>query len=556
MRSWIVVAWVVVAVAGCGGPSRVVGVTCSAEGDCAVDGIAGQCEATGFCSYPDATCASGQRYSPAATGGLSNTCVAGGACGGPDQPCCNGTVCGAHLACSLPERTCTCGGDGQPCCDGATCGDGFGCTASGLCACGGIGEPCCGGATCDTGLTCSAGACTGGVLQVAVGAFHVCALRTDRTVWCWGTDAKPYPQGNPSFGIPVLSGPTPEPIPGLVDVEELRAGEFHTCARTADKTLWCWGHNERGQLGNGTRTSSLAPVQVAGLTGVSQFDGGRHHTCAIGSVGGVAGVWCWGGNGQGGHRQGRVPAANLGRLGNDSLVDSSVPVRVQLAAATSAGQTVRSLSTGSFHSCVVMSDSRVWCWGRGSHGALGNGATSHTKLPVLVDVTAIAFPPGVTIDEVACTDGYDPDSTCMRLSNGAAYCWGAGGLGQLGDDTTTTARSAPTTPVERAGAVLVELAAGKASLCARAATGTVWCWGQNQNGVLGNDQGNGAYPLPVQAVNLSGVIQLDVSHRTACAVDGSQRLFCWGSNRHGHITASHPRSDAEGRVRVPTQVNL
>ncbi len=549
MRTWII-ATVLLMLGACVRPSKVVGVSCKDDGDCVLGTITGTCESTGYCSYADATCSGGQRYSPGAGDGLGGSCVGGAlTCGGQDAPCC-GTVCGANLACDS-TLTCRCGGDGEPCCGGDTCAANLACGEGAICACGGIGEPCCGGDACDGALTCDAGTCTGGATQIAVGMGHACALRPDGTVWCWGSDYKPWAQTTPGLLNTTIGSIEPKQM-AIDNVVAIRAAEMHTCARKQDGTLWCWGHDEVGQLGNGTNTSTSVPTQVTGLTGVTLFDGGRAHTCALGTYNGTAGLWCWGRNSRGDRSTG-TPDADMARLGNGTLVDSNVPVAVDLSAATAAGQTVVALSTGSYHSCVALSDNTVWCWGKNDDGQLGNGTTTSAKVPVQVNLGAITIPQGATIDEVSCSDGsgYKAGSTCLRLSTDAVYCWGAGG--DAGDGTTTQ-RSAPgaaVTTTNLGTATFTQLAAAAEARCGLTSAGDVGCWGTNQNGILGINSGSSATSTtPQQALGLTGAVQLDMSHRTACAVTADQAIYCWGTNRRGQIRVD------DVRALQPTEVTL
>ncbi|MBA3542742.1 MAG: hypothetical protein H0T79_24205 [Deltaproteobacteria bacterium] len=530
----LAIGWLIAATA-CSGPT-ITATTCATASDCNLFNVAGTCEATGFCSFPDATCAGGSRYSPGAGDELANTCIGGpSACGAKDEVCCGASTCGPDLTCVgeiESARTCECGALGEACCDGTTCA---------------------------SGLACSAGTCASStVLQVAVGAGHVCALRVDKTVWCWGFDWKAYPSGTPGLGASVIASPTPERIAGLDDVAEIAAGEMHTCARKADSTLWCWGHNENGQLGNGTTTHSKIAIQVPGLTGVMRFAGGRLHTCAVGSYLGAAGVWCWGRNGQGGHAT-STAIPNLGRLGNGTVTDSAMPVAVDLTVAAAAGQTVKALSTGGYHSCVVLSDNAVWCWGRNTSSELGDGTTTPSSVPVKVDLSGITpLPIGVGIEEVSCSDGRrNPASTCIRFGNGAVHCWGHGTDGELGDGLGAS-RATPTIALSTGlGAKPVQLAAGQGARCARLDDGEITCWGTNQNGVLGvGVGGNTRFTTPSHTQVISGATQLDMSHHSACAVDGMGRLYCWGTNKRGQAMGRQPADEAESRVLEPYLVTF
>jgi alpha-tubulin suppressor-like RCC1 family protein len=551
MRTWLITA--LLSLIACVRPSKVVGVACSDAGDCVLGSVTGKCESTGYCSYPDAACSGGQRYSPGAGDGLGGVCVGGtSTCGGMDQACC-GTLCSEHLACDATSMTCVCGDDGEPCCGGTVCSANVACNAAGMCACGGYGEPCCGGTTCDTGATCTAGVCSAGATQIAVGAGHACALRPDGSVWCWGSDWKPWATQTPGLLNTTIGSIVPKPM-GLTGVAELRAAEMHTCARKQDGTLWCWGHNEAGQLGNGSNASSSVPVQVSGLSAVTLFDGGRHHTCAVGSYNGTQGLWCWGRNGRNNKATNGTFDQTMSRLGNNAFADSNVPVAVDLSVAAAAGQTVRALSTGSYYSCVVMSDDKVWCWGKNGNGQLGNGTTTSSKVPVQVNLAGVALPSGATIDEVSCSDGsgYKSASTCMRISTGGVYCWGA--ANELGDGSTAqrTAPTAAVTMTALGSATFTKLASAADVHCGLSTAGDVWCWGLNQNGVLGINDGTNTTTrtTPVKALGLTGATQLDASHRTACAIDGQQQLWCWGANKRSVIIG------APNRVLQPTKVAL
>lgn len=524
-----------VALVACSNPT-VNGTSCKSDADCNLFNVAGTCESTGYCSYPDSSCVGGQRYSPGAGSDLANTCVGGTPmCGAEGQPCCGAGACGPNLACSGEAGTCQCGGVGQPCCGGTTCGDSLACGAT---------------TTCQTPL---------GFTQVAVGMGHICALATDKTVWCWGVDWT-WGFDVPGHKLPTYDGVTPVQIAGLTDVAEIRAGEFHTCARKSDNTLWCWGHNEHGQLGNGTTSSSTTPVQVTSLGAVQHFDAGTMHTCAVASYNGAPGVWCWGRGGMRGFNSDptRPLNANLGRLGNNGTSDSAVPVAVDLSAAAASGQTVKWISTGDFHSCMVMSDNTVWCWGRGSSGELGNSATADSKVPVKVDFTGLTLPVGATVDEVSCADGKKGTSSCMRLSDGTIYCWGDNSTSEMGDGTNGGARDKPSTAV--LGSLFpgrpVQLASAMKTRCARLADGSVWCWGENRKGLLGNGVGQG--PMPAQApgptLGLAGATQLDMSHHTACAIDAMNRLYCWGNNQRGQISLTSPKTALDTSVLAPHQI--
>jgi alpha-tubulin suppressor-like RCC1 family protein len=147
----------------------------------------------------------------------------------------------------------------------------------------------------------------------------------------------------------------------------------------------------------------------------------------------------------------------------------------------------------------------------------------------------------------------------MLLSNGTVYCWGANQQSELGDGGVVQ-RTAPSTPVNIAalGAVkIVELASAQLAKCGRTDDGSIWCWGENKNGILGINDGNVIVrATPVKANVLSTAAQLDMSHKVACVVDTASQLFCWGTNRRGQASAKAPTTTEDSVVLEPTQIQF
>jgi alpha-tubulin suppressor-like RCC1 family protein len=148
------------------------------------------------------------------------------------------------------------------------------------------------------------------IQQVVAGAHHSCALTMDGTVWCWGEDTRGEVGDGPVNTTPKL---IPVQVAGLSQVGYLSAQVWHTCAVKTDGTVWCWGRNGTGQLGDGTTTDRHAPMPVSGLTDVDQVSAGYYASCAVKHDGTA---WCWG-------------AGGSGRLGNGSQTGSLTPVQVQ-----------------------------------------------------------------------------------------------------------------------------------------------------------------------------------------------------------------------------------
>ena len=294
------------------------------------------------------------------------------------------------------------------------------------------------------------------------------------------------------------------PLAGAARAEglpaQLGAGYSHTCTRKADGTLWCWGANDSGQLGNGTTSPSSVPIQVTALgTEVAQVSVGDLFTCAV-KVDHT--LWCWGNN-------------VAGQLGDGLTDDSLVPVRI-----TAIGNDVAEVSAGDLYTCARKGDQTLWCWGS---GFLGDGPSIQRSIPG--QVTAL----GNSVVQVS-TGGA---ATCARKSDGTLWCWGDNEFGIIGDGTTVDRL----TPVQVSGLgnTVAEVSVGDLFACARKTDGNVWCWGTNDHGQLG-DGSTADHFTPAVIIGLGKpATQISASGRHACALRNDGALGCWGSNFGGEV---------------------
>ena len=223
----------------------------------------------------------------------------------------------------------------------------------------------------------------------------------------------------------------------------------HTCSVVAGG-VQCFGPNDRGQLGNGTTTTSASPVAaIPPGSGVTSVSTGDLHTCAVVA----SGVKCWGAN-------------TNGQLGTGSTTDSSIPVSVFAAGSGATG-----VGAGSAHTCAAVNGG-VKCWGSGAQGQLGNGNTAQSLVPV------IAIPTGSGATEASAGTQHS-----CAIADGGVQCWGANSYGQLGNGTKTPSLI----PVQAitAGSNVVSLATSYGNTCV-VENGGVLCWGDNTYGATGN----------------------------------------------------------------------
>lgn len=320
-------------------------------------------------------------------------------------------------------------------------------------------------------------------------------------------------------------------------LSDISSGAAHACG-VGNGSVFCWGLNGSGQLGNGTKTDSNVPVAVsasgvlAGKT-VTAVTAGFNHSCAIAN----GAAYCWGSNAD-------------GVLGNGSLVDSSTPVAVATSGAL-AGKTVTAISAGRSNTCAV-AGGKAYCWGYSGFGALGAGSVDSTTPLEVAGALAGKNVTAISVGPVS-------DSAVCAIADARAYCWGSNTFGQVGDGTTTQ-RNAPVA-VATSGPLgtqaVTDIAAGGYSTCA-VAGGRAYCWGLNEFGELGNGTtSNSSTPAEVVTTGaLAGKVVTAVSVGTqvtgnkvhpgfghACVVASGQPV-CWGANQYGQlgITSAGPPS--------------
>ena len=313
---------------------------------------------------------------------------------------------------------------------------------------------------------------------------------------------------------------TPAQVASLSDVKTIAAGRFFSLALKNDGTVWAWGNNEWGQLGDGTTINRDVPVQVAGLSGVVAIAAGSYYSMALlVEYSGSYRVYAWGRN-------------DSGQLGLDdpSIVRQTTPARASLP-------DVQSMAGGAEHTVALRYTSEVFTWGINEHGQLGNPSEPATYVEyafgfVLDTSTGYPYPPFAGVSAIAA--GHDHS---LALKSGAVWAWGYNSYRQLGDGTTAD-RNAPV-QVKGPNGVgfltgVAAIAGGQDHSLALKTDGTLWAWGENTDGELG-DGTLTSRATPVQVIALSNVESAVGGGHHTVAVKADGTVWAWGENWFGQL---------------------
>jgi alpha-tubulin suppressor-like RCC1 family protein len=335
-----------------------------------------------------------------------------------------------------------------------------------------------------------------------------CVLLDDGSVNCWGKNE--YGQIGDGTKTNSLS---PVAVDGITTATQISSGNRFSCAVLSGGSIKCWGDNDSGQLGNGNNTTSSTPVAVTGITTATQVAAGYESACALLADHSIK---CWG---SGGH----------GNLGNGSTNSSNTPVSV------TGISTATQITSGFFHSCAVLSDTTARCWGMNENGgALGAWSVDHDLVGAYSSVPVTVT--GLTgVDKLAA--GYF--HTCALMLSATVKCWGNNWGGSIGNASSWLYSHGVFNVTGVTDAV--ELTSGALNLCVRMSDGTIKCWGYNNDGQLGI----GTTDTTQLATAVSGIS--DAIHVTAsmgdggdgsgyvCVIRSNFSLKCWGDNRSGQL---------------------
>ncbi|RKP54131.1 hypothetical protein D7Z26_12170 [Cohnella endophytica] len=326
------------------------------------------------------------------------------------------------------------------------------------------------------------------------GNAHVLNIKSDGTVFAWGNNSR----GQLGDGS-MVNRATPVQVKNLTDVIAVAAGNEHSLALKQDGTVWAWGSGMYGEMGDGSFIGKNVPVQVKGLDSVVAIAARSNVSFAIKQDGTL---WAWGYN-------------NYGKLGNGTFADSNVPKQV------SGLTNVKAIALGRDHSIALKQDGTVWSWGSNKYGQLGNGTYTDKSIPVqLLNLSNIVAVAAGQIHSMAIKN------------DGTVWSWGENYYGQLGIGTNDRTIFFP---VQVNGLMnVVSVATFSDHSLALKQDGTVWSWGANDYGQLG-DGTTEKRLSPLQVNGLTNIVKIKVGSAFSTAIKQNGTVYAWGNNSYGQL---------------------
>ncbi|WP_273322502.1 fibronectin type III domain-containing protein [Vallitalea guaymasensis] len=330
-------------------------------------------------------------------------------------------------------------------------------------------------------------------VNYALGDYHTIALKSDGTVWAWGYNG----YGQLGDGTTTCRS-IPTQIKGLTNIKTIVAGGNHNIAIKDDGTVWTWGYNCYGQLGDGTTTHRNIPTQIKGLTNIKTVVAGGDYSIAIKDDGTV---WVWGCN-------------CYGQLGDGTITSRNIPTKIEELT------NIKTIVAGSFHNIAIKNDGTVWAWGWNSYKQLGDGTTTDRLTPVQIKgLTGIKTIVVGNNHNIAIKD----DET--------VWVWGWNGYGQLGDGTIISRNTS--TQIKGLTNIKTIVTGGSHSIAIKD-DGTVWACGCNRYGQLGDGTTTDKL-TPVQIKGLTDIKTIVAGNNHNIALKNDGTVWAWGQNKNGEL---------------------
>jgi alpha-tubulin suppressor-like RCC1 family protein len=334
-------------------------------------------------------------------------------------------------------------------------------------------------------------------------------------VKCWGKNTRGQLGSGSSATRGIEESPFFAPDPQRATQQIIAANEY-TCALLDDHSIKCWGDNTRGQLGYNDTTQRNTPDSQSLFLGAGrtalQIAAYHQHTCALLDDHSVK---CWGDN-------------SSGQLGYNDTAQRNAPPASPVNLGT--GRTAKQIATGKAHTCALLDNNTVKCWGDNSGGQLGYGDTTQRNAP---PVASVNLGTGRTAKQIAAAS----EHTCAILDNNTVKCWGKGIIGNGGNQQTIQS-SPPANPINLgAGRTAISLVAGGAwtAACAFLDNNTVTCWGHK---LSGNDPFDLLVGLP------QTILRVNLHEHHICVTLAENKARCWGQNDDQQLGYNYPSGDS------------
>lgn len=327
---------------------------------------------------------------------------------------------------------------------------------------------------------------------ISAGGQHACIVRTDHTLWCWGNNSS----GQLGDGS-LVNKVVPIQIGGEQKWQTVASGENHTCALTTDRALWCWGNKTN------------VPVNIDPETKWFSIAAGKDFSCGLKAETAGNSLWCWGDN-------------TFGQLGDGTQDEREAPTLITNASDW------RTVTAGSTHACGLKADGTLWCWGRNNVGQLGLGNSDTTNILQPMQVgNESSWNTVKAADTHTCATKIDKS---LPKTDKSLWCWGENKWGQLGNGSFEPSSSPAIASITEA----TDFTVGNTHSCAIKTDLTLWCWGRNHVGQLGNGTQNDS-SLPIQINSDKDWVAVVTGLDFTCASNLDGAVLCWGYNKSGQL---------------------
>ena len=355
--------------------------------------------------------------------------------------------------------------------------------------------------------------------EISSGKRHTCSLKMGE-VFCWGDNL------NYQLGSLGNDSNIPRRVPNIIDAIHISAGGQHSCAVKKTGTVQCWGNNSFGQTGESIQATNVKISswrEIANFKNIKSVSLGENHSCALNNSGEV---FCWGDNSE-------------GQLASNTIEESSIPIQIPHLSK------ITMISSGNNHTCALHLKGEVFCWGDNRSGQIGNKRIQNKVSVNLVQNLK-------NVREISAGGS----TTCATTKDNFVFCWGDNSFSQVGIENSLENKNAKIlmpTKMETLQDVLM-VSVGENHACALINNGTIDCWGSNSNNnfQLGKITKSSVHPTPIEVPNMLDMKFVSSGGLHSCGLKSNGSIYCWGNNYQGQLGNGN-FSNSNGR---PNKVTL